>query len=184
MNIISIINNKGGVGKTTITQNLGVCMAKKGYKTAVIDFDAQANLSYSIKHTLNKDLGSLLLKKTPISIEDFSSTEYKNLYILPNDKDINSALFGRMNPADQLFALKNILKDLTATGFWPSAASRRNRRRMSDAADAPWPHSTNPTPTRSATRAMRASASSSAAQAIYGKSTTGSSAPTAPPASR
>jgi len=48
MNIISIINNKGGVGKTTITQNLGVCMAKNGYKTAVIDFDAQANLSYSI----------------------------------------------------------------------------------------------------------------------------------------
>jgi cellulose biosynthesis protein BcsQ len=68
MNIISIINNKGGVGKTTITQNLGVCMAKNGYKTAVIDFDAQANLSYSIKHTLNKDLGSLLLKKTPITI--------------------------------------------------------------------------------------------------------------------
>ena len=40
MNIISIINNKGGVGKTTITQNLGVCMAKNGYKTAIIDFDA------------------------------------------------------------------------------------------------------------------------------------------------
>ena len=117
MNIISIINNKGGVGKTTITQNLGVCMAKNGYKTAVIDFDAQANLSYSIKHTLNKDLGSLLLNKAPLTIEDFSTTEYKNLYILPNDKDINSALFGRMNPADQLFALKNILKDLNTFDF-------------------------------------------------------------------
>ena len=117
MNIISIINNKGGVGKTTITQNLGICMARKGYKTAVIDFDAQANLSYSIKHTLNKDLGSLLLKKTPITLEDFSVTEYKNLYILPNDKDINSALFARMNPADQLFALKNILKDLDTFDF-------------------------------------------------------------------
>jgi chromosome partitioning protein len=117
MNIISIINNKGGVGKTTITQNLGVCMARKGYQTAVIDFDAQANLSYSIKHDLNKDLGSLLLKKTPITIEDFSTTEYKNLYILPNEKDINGALFGRMNPADQLFALKNILKDLNTFDF-------------------------------------------------------------------
>jgi len=59
----------------------------------------------------------LLLKKAPITIEDFSITEYKNLYILPNDKDINGALFGRMNPADQLFALKNILKDLNTFDF-------------------------------------------------------------------
>jgi chromosome partitioning protein len=117
MNIISIINNKGGVGKTTITQNLGVCLAKNGYKTALIDFDAQANLSYAIKHTLNKDLGSLLMAKNPISIEDFSSTAYKNLYILPNNKDINSSLFGRMNPTDQLFVLKNILKDLNFFDF-------------------------------------------------------------------
>ena len=112
MNIVSIINNKGGVGKTTITQNLAICMAKKRVKTAVIDFDAQANLSYTIKHTLRRDLGSLLLERKPIGIDDFSPTEYKNLYLLPNNKDINSALFGRMNPTDQLFVLKNILKGL------------------------------------------------------------------------
>jgi chromosome partitioning protein len=117
MNIISIINNKGGVGKTTITQNLGVCMAKNGYKTAIIDFDAQANLSYAIKHIPNKDLGTLLLKKEPITIDDFSTTQYENLYLLPNNKDINSTLFGRMNPTDQLFVLKNILKDLNTFDF-------------------------------------------------------------------
>ncbi len=117
MNIISIINNKGGVGKTTITQNLGVCMAKNGYKTALIDFDAQANLSYCIKHNPKKDLGTLLINKVPITIDDFSTTSYENLYLLPNNKDINSTLFGRMIPTDQLFLLKNILKGLNTFDF-------------------------------------------------------------------
>src|SRR5664279_5314578 len=70
MNIISIINNKGGVGKTTITQNLGICMAKNGYKTAVIDFDAKANLSYSIKH-LSLIHISEPTRRTPISYAVF-----------------------------------------------------------------------------------------------------------------
>jgi chromosome partitioning protein len=117
MNVISIINNKGGVGKTTITQNISICMAKNGYKTAVIDFDAQANLSYAIKHTQKRDLGALLSDKKPITFEDFSETEYENLYILPNIKDINSNLFSRMNPTDQLFVLKAILKDLDSFDF-------------------------------------------------------------------
>lgn len=117
MNIISIINNKGGVGKTTITQNLAICMARKGHKTAVIDFDAQANLSFAIKHEPKTDLGTLLMRKLPIGVDDFSPTAYKNLFILPNNKDINSALFGRMNPTDQLFVLKNILKGLDYFDF-------------------------------------------------------------------
>jgi len=117
MQIISIINNKGGVGKTTITQNLGVCMARKGYKTAVIDFDAQANLSFAIQHTPNKDLKTLLLAKTPLGFKDFSPTVYENLSILPNNKDINSALFNALNPAEQIFILKDILKNLNHFDF-------------------------------------------------------------------
>ena len=117
MNIISIINNKGGVGKTTITQSLSICMAKKGYKTAAIDLDAQGNLSFAIKHELKKDLASLLLEKKPISIDDFSNTVYKNLYILPNSRDVNSTLFGRMNPAEQFFSLRNILKGINDFDF-------------------------------------------------------------------
>lgn len=43
--IISMFNNKGGVGKTTIIWNLGVSLAAMGKNTLLIDFDPQCNLS-------------------------------------------------------------------------------------------------------------------------------------------
>lgn len=44
-NIISIINHKGGVGKTTVTANLSKALSLKGAKVLLVDFDPQANLT-------------------------------------------------------------------------------------------------------------------------------------------
>jgi chromosome partitioning protein len=117
MNIISIVNNKGGVGKTTILQNLGICLARKGYLTGVVDFDAQANLSLAIKHELQDDLVSLLNKKKPINLENFSKTNYDNLLILPNKKDVSSELFNNPDPIKKLFVLKDALSGVKNFDF-------------------------------------------------------------------
>lgn len=113
MKIISIINNKGGVGKTTTTQNLAGYLSRQGYKIGLIDFDGQANLTNSYKIEDSKiDLLTALVKGDKLTLEDFSSTQYKNISILYNNSNINSATLGQIQEVKRLGALKRIVKGL------------------------------------------------------------------------
>jgi len=48
MKVISLLNHKGGTGKTTCSINLGAGLARRGFKVLLIDFDPQANLSQGL----------------------------------------------------------------------------------------------------------------------------------------
>ena len=88
MKVVSIINYKGGVGKTTITSNLAAGLATKGYKVLAIDLDPQSNLTLSFIQIKNFEK-NYAEKKTIRNWfkEDTKTKKFKNLIVKPEKLD-------------------------------------------------------------------------------------------------
>lgn len=91
--IISLTNNKGGVGKTTSTLNIGVGLANRGRRVLLIDLDPQASLTISLglnsKDFLDKSIVQVLTKQKDVKECLFKIRE--NVYIIPSNKLLNDA---------------------------------------------------------------------------------------------
>lgn len=83
---ITVTNEKGGVGKTTITRYIPYVLAKLGYKCLVIDNDPQGNLTNSLLVTKNllNDTDDYLLRKTMMDAIRENSMDNMIINILPN----------------------------------------------------------------------------------------------------
>ena len=84
--IIAFANHKGGVGKTTTTASVGSILASKGYKVLLIDLDAQANLTYSMKQ-----LPEVYQSIYNILVFEESPQPYnvsKNLDLIPSSQEL------------------------------------------------------------------------------------------------
>ena len=83
--IISVANQKGGVGKTTTTVNFGACLASLGKRVLLVDMDAQGNATSGVgirKPDVTQDIYDVLVNELPIA-EATLVTEHENLSIVP-----------------------------------------------------------------------------------------------------
>ncbi|UCH12937.1 MAG: ParA family protein [Candidatus Omnitrophota bacterium] len=93
MKIISICNQKGGVGKTTTAINLSASLSQKGFKVLLIDIDPQANATSGLgarKNLLPKNIYHVLLEQVSID-EIIKPTKINNLYLAPSNLELIGA---------------------------------------------------------------------------------------------
>ena len=110
--IIAVVNQKGGVGKTTSTVNLTAALAEAGKKVLMCDFDPQANATSGLgveKRKVKHSVYDIIINDIPAA-EAVVPTKYGD--VLPSSADLAGAAVELLTMAEPNFRLRNALLPL------------------------------------------------------------------------
>jgi chromosome partitioning protein len=110
--IISVANQKGGVGKTTTTVNTASAIAARGKKVLIVDIDPQGNSTLGLgfdKENDDENVYNLLISETP-ALNVIKKTAFENLDIIPSNIELTGAEVELVNEEERETRLKRGLE--------------------------------------------------------------------------
>ncbi len=117
--IIAIANQKGGVGKTTTTINLGAALSQAGMRVLIVDLDPQGNASTGLGiSSEDREFTTYELLLEDIALGDvIQPTSDKNLMIIPATVDLSSADIELISNEKRSFLLHDALRQTAMDGY-------------------------------------------------------------------
>lgn len=111
--VSAIVNQKGGVGKSTTAVNLGACWSHLGYNVLLVDIDPQGNATSGVgieKDSMELSIYDLLIERAPFS-KVIKKTKRKGLSILPANIDLAGAEIELVSTISREHRLKRSLEE-------------------------------------------------------------------------
>jgi chromosome partitioning protein len=111
--VVAVCNQKGGVGKTTTTINLGAALSEQGRRVLLVDFDPQGALSVGLgiqPHELDYTVYNLLMERGVSAPDVIHKTNMAGMDLLPSNIDLSGAEVQLVHEVGREFVLGGVLE--------------------------------------------------------------------------